>query len=87
MGILRLSCVSGCSCAPLDVDAHRPAVEESVLAIAQLNVTQSADCTLSLEVLEKTSSGEHKFKARLCGGAGLGLLCEAGGVAAGKRLH
>lgn len=64
MGVVRIACASGCACAPLDLDAHDASVEESLLAVAAVNVTQSAECTLRLEVLERTSSGEHKFKAR-----------------------
>lgn len=50
----------------LEVDAHGAGSAASVLAVARLDVTQAADCELALEVAERTSSGEHKFKARRC---------------------
>lgn len=62
MGIVSVACADGCSCTSMEIDAHDARKHESVLATAQLNATQSTDCTLALELLEKTSSSEHKFK-------------------------
>jgi len=77
MGRARFSCASGCTCAPSEADAHH-ADRTSVSATAVLPVRSViaddddggggggagglARCVLRVEVLEGTSSGEHKFK-------------------------
>ena len=61
MGRVRVGCERGCTCAPLDIDAHD---EErvSVSQLAELKVTQHRECILSLTVLPDTSSGSNKWK-------------------------
>ena len=59
---VRVSCVSGCSCAGEHADAAIH-VRHSIRRILTLqNVTQSAACHVRFEVLPLTSSGGHKFK-------------------------
>ena len=62
-GTVHLTCVSGCACgAEHFIDA---AVMERV-SVAKMyqagNVTQHAACRLRFEVVQKTSSGGHRFK-------------------------
>lgn len=83
-----MACGDGCSCDPMEIDAHDSTKHESVMATAELeDVTQSTDCTLELELLEKTSSREHKFKvsrevetaammSHVCGSAGEDAACK-----------
>ncbi|GIM07262.1 hypothetical protein Vretimale_11457, partial [Volvox reticuliferus] len=61
MGRAEISCVSGCSCTPILVDAH---ITEHVSQtyLARLNVTQAAVCEVAVTVLRETSSGQRKFK-------------------------
>ena len=66
MGIVRLECVQNCSCAPLHLDAHRNYGSQrnmSIFEAADFNITgESKECTLHLQVLPETTSGQHKFK-------------------------
>ena len=68
MGKARLSCYTGCSCVPLDVDAHDGQNRHSLTAIAKglkllaTNGTQSSPCVLHLRVANETRSDGHKFK-------------------------
>ncbi|GIL91193.1 hypothetical protein Vretimale_18816 [Volvox reticuliferus] len=61
MGVVNLSCTSGCWCDTVEVDAH---ITEhwSQMYQTRLVATQSDSCEVTLTVLPKTSSGEHKFK-------------------------
>ncbi|PNG99591.1 hypothetical protein TSOC_014627, partial [Tetrabaena socialis] len=58
MGSAKLSCASGCSCAEVVVDAHITE-QASQVYMAELVASQSKECVV--EVLPKSSSGEHKF--------------------------
>jgi hypothetical protein len=61
MGQARLRCVSGCSCADVDVNGwikHK----SSQTFVARLHTTQHAKCRISITILPYTSSQEHKFK-------------------------
>ncbi|KXZ51888.1 hypothetical protein GPECTOR_11g322 [Gonium pectorale] len=61
MGTARISCVSGCSCAPAEVDAStRDRVSQTYLAAVA--ASQARQCVVQIEVLNRTSSGGHKFK-------------------------
>jgi len=62
MGTASISCVSGCECEAATVDANLPTEQASVPKHAELRVTQSSLCVLSVEVLPETTSGENKFK-------------------------
>ncbi|GIL63834.1 hypothetical protein Vafri_17825 [Volvox africanus] len=61
MGMASISCVSGCSCQEVAVDAL---IQDRVsqVYLAGLTATQSPDCIIQVKVLEQTNSGEHKFK-------------------------
>ncbi|GLI65991.1 hypothetical protein VaNZ11_009684 [Volvox africanus] len=61
MGIAAISCISGCSCPAVEVNAH---ITEKVsqLYMARLVISQSKDCIVEVKVSSSTSSGEHKFK-------------------------
>eukprot|EP00908_Phaeocystis_cordata_P012158 Transcript_23121.p2 GENE.Transcript_23121~~Transcript_23121.p2 ORF type:complete len:196 (-),score=68.34 Transcript_23121:715-1302(-) len=69
-GMGRVSCVDGCACAAHVVDAHRPEHNESVQAedafAAQVAPPRRAAaqprCTLRVEVLPTSRSGEHELK-------------------------
>jgi hypothetical protein len=63
MGMVSLSCEGGCKCNPKTVDSHTT-VHESVVKVARMAVSQSANCTLRVEVLRETRdpNGGHKFK-------------------------
>ncbi|KAG2495310.1 hypothetical protein HYH03_006582 [Edaphochlamys debaryana] len=61
MGRAEIRCVWGCTCTPVEVDAH---IQKrwSQTYLQRLDVSQSAECLLAITVLPGTSSGEHKFK-------------------------
>jgi hypothetical protein len=77
MGIVRASCVRGCTCRPSDIDAHLPARggrNVSVYVDAELKITFPVDsanpsaspssprrCVLGLRVLDRTTSGGHRW--------------------------
>lgn len=73
MGIAVLSCLEGCVCSDLILDGHENIHQQSVPTMmefepkwpsAQLasNVTLMRLCVFQVSVLNRTSSGEHKFK-------------------------
>ena len=63
MGQAQLSCVSGCECESVMVDAHDGRFRQSITQSATLLVTMSEACVIKLVVLQGTSSGDgHKFK-------------------------
>lgn len=55
------SCVSGCKCKPVTIDAHTTS-QESQTYFAPLSVTTHPECVISVVVSSSTSSGKHKFK-------------------------
>ncbi|GLC64570.1 hypothetical protein PLESTF_000180000 [Pleodorina starrii] len=61
MGVATISCVSGCSCESVEVDALIPD-RVSQVYLAGLNASQARECVIEVRVLDRTRSGEHKFK-------------------------
>jgi hypothetical protein len=61
MGKARLSCLGGCMCIDMEIDAHHEE-KTSVQGLLSIPATQSKKCRFRIEVSEGTSSGEHKFK-------------------------
>lgn len=61
-GVARLSCVSGCTCSEVDVDAHRDVEKISVIQLLKHNVSSSPSCVFSLKTLPKSSSTGHRWK-------------------------
>jgi hypothetical protein len=63
MGVAELRCVGGCACEPATLQAHA-AEHVSVEHSGGVQVTQAAQCALSLRVLDASDSpgAEHKFK-------------------------
>lgn len=67
MGVARLSCEAGCNCHSLTIDAHDTARKDSLETVARplwLRGPAGAMCVLRIQLLPRTSSGEHKFKVR-----------------------
>ena len=67
MGAAAVRCVGGCSCDEQRIDAHRVDAHRNVSVYLQHTFTlrgASAECGLQLQVLQRTSSGAHKFKVR-----------------------
>ena len=63
MGMAAVRCVAGCECEPQVIDAHqRDGRRASVFVPHEFNATMTSSCSLEVRVLERTSSGEHKFK-------------------------
>ena len=66
MGIVVVTCMRPCRCAPTRVDAHVPRGHHSVMGntrhIPVSHASHAHECTLRFEVNKHTSSGEHKFK-------------------------
>lgn len=67
MGRARLSCLSGCACEEAEVDLWLPPAQQQQsrsgrAAMAQLQVTQSAECRVGVQVLQASSTGHHKVK-------------------------
>ena len=77
MGVVRASCVDGCTCTPYEIDGHltRSGRNVSVYVEATMDVRFSPAssrrramtthdlrrCVISLRVLKRTSSGEHRW--------------------------
>lgn len=62
MGTANVSCVSGCTCTSITIDAHRKN-QVSLPGLAQLEaVSQHPRCVLRVTVGSNSSSGQHKFK-------------------------
>ncbi|MEW5300373.1 MAG: hypothetical protein WDW36_003309 [Sanguina aurantia] len=61
MGVASITCVSGCECEPTELDAHITELVSQTY-LHPLLATQSEDCLVSVMVVERTSSGEHKVK-------------------------
>mmetsp|Transcript_29685 Transcript_29685/g.65694 ORF Transcript_29685/g.65694 Transcript_29685/m.65694 type:complete len:622 (+) Transcript_29685:62-1927(+) len=62
MGTAKWTCVSGCTCEALEVNAHDGTFQISIAQGTSHVVTQHDRCVMQVEVLPATSSGEHKFK-------------------------
>ena len=68
MGVCLVSCVSGCRCDELRIDAHAVASfgalkrNASITQQAAFVASASPTCVLNLTVADATTSGEHKFK-------------------------
>ena len=61
MGTALVECVSGCTCASLEIQAHvetRHSIEE----VAVLRPSEADQCVIRITNLNKTLSGENKFK-------------------------
>lgn len=56
MGTARVSCISGCQCQDLVVDAWHTS-RTSQTHLVKLPITQAADCRVQIQVLNTTSSG------------------------------
>ncbi|KAG2493907.1 hypothetical protein HYH03_007843 [Edaphochlamys debaryana] len=61
MGKAQISCVSGCTCESIVVDATCEQ-KWSQVYLSKVAVTQAKECVIEVKVLKETSSGEHKFK-------------------------
>lgn len=61
MGQAEVSCVSGCSCAPVLLQGHTKE-KHSQQELLKFMVSQSAECVVQVKVLPDTESGEHKVK-------------------------
>lgn len=83
MGVVSVTCTSGCTCFPpsLEIDALDKDHHVSVQATATLNVTQHPHCRLRLTVQERTNApgGERKFKL-----LGLDIRPSSGAIAVGR---
>ena len=55
------SCTSGCKCGDKDIDAHHTD-HVSQTYLSSLRVSQHPNCTVTISISNRTSSGEHKFK-------------------------
>ena len=62
MGIARVECSFGCSCSPIEVNAHDASHRVSVEDTANVAVSQHPACRLRLKILNETTSGHHKWK-------------------------
>ncbi|KXZ49521.1 hypothetical protein GPECTOR_21g747 [Gonium pectorale] len=82
MGRARLSCVSGCGCEPLDVDAHSER-RVSVTAVADVKVSQSPECVLALST--RGPSAAAAAAARREGAEGGGNKFKLLGVVVGEE--
>ena len=55
------SCTSGCKCGDKDIDAHHTD-HVSQTYLSSLRVSQHPNCTVTITISNRTSSGGHKFK-------------------------
>ena len=61
MGMATASCVAGCECETLSLDAHTTQ-HASITRSVTMWPSEHAACTLRVRVQNATRSGEHKFK-------------------------
>eukprot|EP00798_Chlamydomonas_sp_ICE-L_P013622 gene13622-19500_t len=61
MGQAEVQCEGGCTCSRQVINGHHTD-RTSQLFLESFFVSQSDSCTLSITVLQETSSGKHKFK-------------------------
>ena len=73
MGTAAVNCVGACECPEQIIDAHDAGVNATVFATLALHVSSrpgavsigdEQTCGMQLHVLNRTSSGGHKFKVR-----------------------
>jgi hypothetical protein len=70
MGIVRVECLGGCACIPLNIDAHRPENHASTWTRHSLVLATSKEprnarsCILQVSLLHATSSGGTRFSLR-----------------------
>lgn len=63
MGQAKVSCLEHCECAGGEVNAHKTRHHVSLYEMFTLKkVGQHPNCTIQVEVLPDTTSGENKFK-------------------------
>ena len=78
MGVALVSCVGGCACTPVEVDAHVPGGKFSVFKAKTITARRADDaqsaggapsaadrcgCKIEVRILPRDpGSGEHKFK-------------------------
>ena len=55
------SCTFGCKCGDKDIDAHHTD-HVSQTYLSSLRVSQHPNCTVTITISNRTSSGENKFK-------------------------
>mmetsp|Transcript_18065 Transcript_18065/g.30923 ORF Transcript_18065/g.30923 Transcript_18065/m.30923 type:complete len:541 (-) Transcript_18065:362-1984(-) len=62
MGIASWSCVHGCDCTSMVLDAHHAQhTSTTFVALSRVTATEN-QCTMHVTILSNTSSGGHKFK-------------------------
>ena len=70
MGVAVLRCVGACSCAASEIDAHDASGgQDTVFQTRSVSLQLPAggfevSCVLQLQIINRTSSGHHKFKVR-----------------------
>ena len=63
-----MDCVhAGLKCSRNSFADSHPQNALPCLLVLHVQVSQHANCSISIEVLQETSSGEHKFKVRIGG--------------------
>eukprot|EP00877_Chromochloris_zofingiensis_P014366 jgi/Chrzof1/9183/Cz03g39010.t1 len=61
MGQVNVECISGCKCNATVLDAKNK-MPRSELHSQRLPISPHKDCVMKLTVIEKTSTGKHKFR-------------------------
>ncbi|WIA23834.1 hypothetical protein OEZ85_013495 [Tetradesmus obliquus] len=61
MGIARVSCISGCSCSPIELDGYNDDFY-ATLGAGSTSVTAHPQCLVRVTILDKSNSGGHMFK-------------------------
>eukprot|EP00879_Flechtneria_rotunda_P016086 GHRR01016827.1.p1 GENE.GHRR01016827.1~~GHRR01016827.1.p1 ORF type:complete len:534 (+),score=145.77 GHRR01016827.1:354-1955(+) len=66
MGMAKFECTSGCTCeAKPEVDALH-SLHQSTVYLVRLLVSQAPKCQITITVLDRTRSEQHKFKVSIC---------------------
>lgn len=61
MGTVLVECVSECTCESIEIQAHTSS-KHSLEEVVSIDPSEADHCTIRFTNLEKTLSGENKFK-------------------------
>ena len=60
-GTCLITCVSGCMCSPVTLNTHNPKERLSLMKLHRLEITQSPDCQMKIEVTNERSALDSRL--------------------------
>ena len=68
-GCAVISCVQGCECKPALLNTHNPAEKLSLMKMHRMEITQSSECRMKIEVTKESTSmnSTHPHKVKILG--------------------